>query len=90
MKKIIAKILLVVLFVGMYAGCMWYETHYTLKNCKVIEASTEGVLIQDEMGENWFWESADFQIGDKVTMKLFDNHTSGNPFDDEILKVEKN
>lgn len=85
MKKILGLILILVLF----CAASHYEHNYTRDNCKVIEASPTGALIEDRCGFTWYYEGEGFEIGEVVDLKMHDAFTSAYIDDDVIKKVVK-
>ena len=87
MKKTIA-ILLILAFVGIVG---YAESVYYRKDCEIIDISGGVVTVEDKCGFIWSFyaeTNKDYTVGERVTLKMFDNHTSGNVFDDEIIKVK--
>ena len=83
------KLLLGLALIGaiMFGG--YYENNYTRHECKVIEASGEGCIIEDRCGFTWYWEENGFNVGDTVEMKLNTNGTASYIEDDIIKSVIK-
>ena len=87
MKKTLI-ILLILTFVGIIGHT---ESVYYRKDCEIIDISGTVVTVEDKCGFIWSFyaeRNENYTIGDCVTLKMFDNHTSGNVFDDEIIKVK--
>ena len=87
MKKIIG-ILLILAFVGAIGHA---ESIYYREGCKVIDISETIVTVEDNCGFIWSFyaeTNEDYTVGECVTLKMFDNHTSGNISDDEIIDVK--
>ena len=47
------------------------------------------ILIEDTTGNLWTFEDADYQVGDKVKVTFYTNHTTDSRTDDVITKVIK-
>ena len=83
------KIVLGASLIAMLCGCGHYEHHYTRKSCEVIQINDGFVTVYDETGEAWDFKGDDFVVGEKVDLKMYDNNTSNNIYDDEIIEVIK-
>lgn len=85
MKKLIIGSLLAILFVG---GC-YITSNYTRKACIVIQTNDGWTTFEDRSGHCWDWQIEDesFEIGERVDLKMNDNHTSDYPHDDIIRYV---
>lgn len=82
----------IVFLVSLIAICCiigYVESHYS-KNGYVAEINENEVVIVDDNGHEWVWleEEPTYQRGDKVKMTMYTNHTDGNIFDDEIIKIK--
>lgn len=87
MKKTIV-ILLVLAFIGIIGHA---ESIYHREDCEIIDISGTMVTVKDQCGFIWSFyaeTNEDYTIGEYVTLKMFDNHTSGYIFDDEIINVK--
>ena len=75
------------LIVGiLIVGGSHIEHNYTMKDCKVIEATETGALFEDGCGETWYVEDEGFAVGQLVDLRINDNGTPQID-DDEIRKV---
>ena len=86
MKKTIV-ILLVLAFFGLIGHA---ETLYQRKNCQVVDVSGTTITVKDKCGFYWsFYAEADddYRVNDIITLKMNDNHTSGNIADDKVMDV---
>lgn len=65
------------------------ETHYTRKDCKVVETSGKAVYIVDNTGNEWCYVADEEvpKIGTKVDLKMFTAYTDNTIEDDEIINV---
>ena len=88
MKKLIATILVVILFVMMVGVIGYTEHRYTKENCMVVMVEDNEITVEDNLGEWWTFYGEGFQKGDKVNLKMFDSCTGTNT-DDVIENVER-
>lgn len=89
MKKLTKGLFVATVITGLAFGC-YTEHNYIKPNCKIINATSKDILIEDLNGNIWAFEGEhSFQIGDKVKMKMFDNGTQGYSEDDVIKKIIK-
>lgn len=65
------------------------ETHYTRKDCKVVETSGKAVYVVDNTGNEWCYVADEEvpKIGTKVDLKMFTAYTDNTIEDDEIINV---
>ena len=65
------------------------ETHYTRKDCKVVETSGKAVYVVDNTGNEWCYVADEEvpKIGTKVDLKMFTAYTDSTIEDDEIINV---
>lgn len=82
------RVLFGLLVAGAVFACGYGESNYTRKDCKVIDVTDEGYIIEDTCGYTWFWDEGDFAEGDTVDMKMNINGTIGD-IDDDIIKSVK-
>lgn len=83
MKKAIVIILIIVMFLAV----SYAEHRYTREDCVAIYTNACGVIFEDKSGFTWVWEEQGFEVGDVVDLKMHDNLTSGDIYDDIIVKV---
>lgn len=83
----IKKIITITMIISMFAIVTHYEHNYTLKDCMVTEATTEGCMIVDNKGEGWYIEGKGYEVGQVVDLKLYDNNTENTNLDDIVKKV---
>ena len=84
------KILAVILLVAMFFGASYYEHNYTRKNSKVVNVENGVVTFVDGCGYSWQWEiepNEYFEVGDFVDLRMNDNNSNNNVFDDKITKI---
>lgn len=81
MKKIIV-VLTVITLIGLLYG---YESTYT-RQAIVTKCTNDIIYATDEQGNIWCYEG-NAVIGQKVMLKLYDNHTS--TINDDIIKGVK-
>ena len=92
-KKIIIGIVVLVAIMG-----AMYSTHnYERTDCKVVAKCDGELTIQDKNGHYWYWYADSdnewesykaMSIGEKVSLKIYDNGTENNIEDDIIRKIE--
>lgn len=65
------------------------ETHYTRKDCKVVETSGKAVYVVDSTGNEWCYVADEEvpNVGTKVDLKMFTAYTDNTIDDDEIVNV---
>lgn len=83
MKKVLAIILVIILF----AGASYFNHNYIRKNCEVIQINDGFATAIDECGEMWDFQADDLKVGDKVNLKMNDSLTSNNIYDDVVVDV---
>lgn len=81
MKKIIITLAIIAL-IGVLYGC---ESTYT-RQATITESTNGIVYCTDKQGNIWSYEG-NAVIGQKVTLKMYDNHTSD--IKDDIIKGVK-
>ena len=66
------------------------ETHYTKKDCVIVEVTKEYVVAKDTHGDEWSWyiDGTDLTVGDVVDLKIYNGHTDRDWTDDEVIKVK--
>ena len=70
--------------------CSYVEHNYTRKYCIVTDVTAQGIEVEDQGGELWFYETKEkFAVGDVVNLKMNDNCTSTYIYDDTIKSVKK-
>lgn len=91
-KRIIIMLLIAIIFLGM----SYYEHNYTRKDCRVLAKCDGELTIIDSCGYEWYWYAdnekewqlySDININDTISIRMFDNCTSGYIQDDEITKI---
>lgn len=80
---------LLLLLVNVMCICSFVETHYTRKECKVVECNKELVTVVDKCGFLWDFKAEDLKLGDTVTLKMHTNYTTEDIFDDIILDYKE-
>ena len=86
MKKLVGLLVLVVLF----CGASYYEHNYTRKDCKIVNVENGVATFVDKCGYSWQWEIEEneyFEVGDFVDLRMNDNNSNNNVFDDKITKI---
>ena len=66
------------------------ETHYTKKDCVIIEVTEEYVVAKDTYEDKWSWyiDGTDLVVGDVVDLKMYNGHTDIDWTDDQVVKVK--
>lgn len=77
-------LLIILLTIGLLNGC---EAHYT-RDVVVVDTECIKTVVKDEQGNLWVFNSSDYNVGDRLTLVMYDNHTT-KITDDEIIKVKK-
>ena len=86
----VASIILGVFFFVVVPGIGDYiDTHYTRKNCEIVEITENYVVAVDVYGHEWSWhiEETDLEVGDVVDLKMYNAHTEYDIYDDEVVSV---
>ncbi len=78
----------VIVVTGLFALCAYHADNYELKNCKVINVSSDVVSAMDQTGNVWEFVEDGYKTGDIVNLKMNGKGTSFVE-DDEIRTVEK-
>lgn len=87
MKNTIIGIIIIIgiiMFIGLSNS---WEAHYT-KEVEVIRIDNQEITTKDKQGNIWTFTGTDYNIKDKITITLYDNHTSIIT-DDIITKVKR-
>lgn len=77
----------------MLCACGYVETHYTRKDCVVVEVEQRLVTVVDKTGNEWcyYMDSEDYTnvpcVGTVVDLLMHTAHTDSYIYDDEILEV---
>lgn len=89
-KNFLAQVLAAVIFLTVFCGCSWYETHYA-KTATVISVYENIVTVKDEFEDEWEFEDDEKQYykGDKVKLTMNSLGTIDNIYDDKIENVKK-
>lgn len=88
-RETIAMVLIVVVFMGMLGVCGYVETHYTRKDCVVVETEGQLVTVEDKVGYVWCYEAEGDvpTVGTVVDVHMYTAHTDSYIYDDEIVGV---
>lgn len=81
------KILIGILLVAMVMAVGYYDTHYTRKDCIVIQHCDGIATIEDTKGWTWDYMDSDLKVGDKVDAKMYTNRTPDTIDDDEVIGI---
>ena len=89
-KEFFAQVFAAVLFLTIFCGCSWYETHYT-KTATVISVYENIVTVKDTFEDEWEFEDDERQYhkGDVVKLTMNSLGTIDNIYDDKIENVKK-
>ena len=82
-------ILVVVIMVSMMCACSYVESHYTRKDCVVVQTGGQLVHVEDRQGHVWCYEvEGDAPcVGSTVDLHMYTNNTDGYIYDDEVVRV---
>ena len=89
MKNLISKFIGVIIILILFTIVGKYETHYNRQGT-ITEKKNNIITIEDTAGNLWEYEtnSSDFSIGKKVELKMYNNGTDINIYDDKIEKIK--
>jgi hypothetical protein len=93
MGKTMKGVAAVLLVLCMLCACSYVETHYTRKDCVVVEVEQRLVTIVDKTGNEWcyYMDSEDYtdvpSVGTVVDVYMHTAHTDSYIYDDEIVDV---
>lgn len=78
------------LILCMLCACSYVETHYTRKDCVVVETQGQLVYVVDTIGYEWCYEAEDDvpAVGTVVDVHMYTAHTDSYIYDDEIVDVK--
>ena len=77
----------------MMCACSYVESHYTRKECVVVEVEKRLGTVIDKTGNEWcyYMDSEDYtdvpSVGTVVDLHMYTAHTNGYIYDDEIVNV---
>ena len=82
-------VVVAVLLLCAWVGCCYVECHYTRKDCIVVEIAGYTVTAMDRQGHEWCYvvEGSVPQLGTKVDLHMYTNHTDSYIYDDEVVGV---
>ena len=75
-----------VIFTALLTVCSLIETRYT-REAVVVSYRADAVVVQCETGHEWGFIGTGYELGEKVTLVMDNNHTM-NVEDDRIIKVK--
>ena len=89
MGKIIKTIAAILIMVSIFCACSYAETHYTRKDCVVVETQGQLVCVVDTVGYEWCYEAEGDvpTVGTVVDVRMHTAHTDNYIYDDEIVNV---
>ena len=74
------------LLVGGIGGAI--ETNYS-RDAVVTEVNGEEIMVVDKTNNEWVFTGEGYEVGDEVTLKMFNGYTDNTLKDDEIRRVVK-
>lgn len=88
-KEVIMGLVALTIIVVAFGIVGHVETHYTRKDCKVVEISGKAVYVVDNTGNEWCYVADEEapKVGTKVDLKMFTAYTDNTIDDDEIVEV---
>lgn len=88
-KEVIMGLVALIIIVVAFGIVGHVETHYTRKDCKVVEISGKAVYVVDNTGNEWCYVADEEvpKVGTKVDLKMFTAYTDNTIDDDEIVEV---
>lgn len=88
-KEVIMGLVALTIIVIAFGIVGHVETHYTRKDCKVVETSGKAVYVVDNTGNEWCYVADEEvpKVGTKVDLKMFTAYTDNTIDDDEIVEV---
>jgi hypothetical protein len=88
-KEILMEIIVFLIITIVIGLAGHIETHYTRKDCVVVEVEQGLMTVLDTTGNEWcyYMDSDALSTGTKVDLKMFTNYTDNAIEDDEIVKV---
>lgn len=75
-----------VIFTALLTVCSLIETRYT-REAVVVSYRADAVVVQCETGHEWGFIGTGYELGEKVTLVMDNNHTMSVE-DDRIVKVK--
>lgn len=75
-----------VIFTALLTVCSLIETRYT-REAVVVSYRADAVVVQCETGHEWGFIGTGYELGEKVTLVMDNNHTMSVE-DDRIIKVK--
>lgn len=91
-KRVVDTIVGMLIIFGlicMMCACSYVESHYTRKDCVVVQAEGQLVHAEDRQGHVWCYEvEGDTpSVGDTVDLHMYTNNTDSYIYDDEVVRV---
>lgn len=84
---------IILTFLAIVGGCGYYESHYTRKDCVVVEVQQRLITVEDQGGHQWcyYMDSEDYaevpSVGTLVDLHMYTAHTDWYIEDDEVERV---
>lgn len=88
-KEILMEIIVLLIITTVIGLAGYIETHYTRKDCVVVEVEQGLVTVLDTTGNEWYYyvDSDALSTGTNVDLKMFTAYTDNVVEDDEIVRV---
>ena len=85
----VKSVVVVIVVLCMLCACSYVETHYTRKDCVVVETQGQLVYVVDTVGYEWCYEVEGNvpTVGTVVDVYMYTAHTDSYIYDDEIVDV---
>lgn len=86
MKKI--KIIAIAMLILVLCGwCSHYEHNY-IRQAMVINVDCIAITVKDNSGHYWTFKGYNYNVGDKLTLEMYDNNTPNNIYDDVVKGIK--
>ena len=85
------KIKCIAITMALLLACGWcshYEHHYTRVGT-VTRVECIEITVKDKSGHYWTFKGDGYKVDDTVELKMYDNHTASDIYDDKIVGVER-
>lgn len=84
------NIKIIVIIIAIFTLCSWcsYCEHNYTRKATVVDTDCIEVTAKDNSGHYWTFKSYDYNEGDNIVLKMHDNNTPNNVYDDIIKGVK--
>lgn len=91
MRETMMALMVMVVFIGVFAMCNHIEHHYTREQCEVVAVDGTLVEVEDRAGYTWkfYTDKEDLRVGEVVDVKMYTNLTHDDIYDDEVVDWER-